>query len=120
MSLTEWFWSNPRSRAIDTIGSLAARYRALAANLEGHAAVCRLLAIYTKFVCSNRSVDMEYFNAVFGEALLVMKTVLSTDTNDYRELESDFNSTRPRVRVTRPSRQNTTGPAVVVRLPTQR
>jgi hypothetical protein len=45
MSLTEWFWSNPRSRAIDTIGSLAARYRALAANLEGHAAMCRLPTI---------------------------------------------------------------------------
>jgi hypothetical protein len=45
MSLTAWFWSNPRSRALDTISSLAARYRALGANLEGHAAMCRLPTI---------------------------------------------------------------------------
>lgn len=45
MSLTEWFWSNPRSRAIDEIGSLAARYSALAANLERHASMCRLPTI---------------------------------------------------------------------------
>jgi bacterioferritin (cytochrome b1) len=45
MSLTEWFWSNPRSRAIDRIGSLAARYDALAANIERHAAICRLPTI---------------------------------------------------------------------------
>ena len=38
MSLTEWFWPKPRSRALDTVASIAARYRILAANLERHAA----------------------------------------------------------------------------------
>jgi hypothetical protein len=37
MSLTEWFWPNSRSRALDTIASIAARYRILAVNLDRHA-----------------------------------------------------------------------------------
>jgi hypothetical protein len=41
MSLSEWLWPNPRSRALDGIASIAADYRILAANLERHAAACR-------------------------------------------------------------------------------
>lgn len=37
MSLKEWLWPNSRSRALDTIASIAARYRIFAANLERHA-----------------------------------------------------------------------------------
>jgi hypothetical protein len=40
MSLTEWFWPNSRPRGLETIGSIAARYRILAASLERHAAAC--------------------------------------------------------------------------------
>lgn len=41
MSLTEWFWPNPRSRAIDMLAAAATRYRVLAANLKQHAAMCK-------------------------------------------------------------------------------
>jgi bacterioferritin (cytochrome b1) len=41
MSLTEWFWQSPRSRAIDMLASVAGRYRVLAANLRNHAAMCK-------------------------------------------------------------------------------
>jgi hypothetical protein len=40
MSLTDWFWPKPRSRALGTIGSIAASYRMLSASLERHAAAC--------------------------------------------------------------------------------
>ena len=36
MSFAEWFRSDPRSRALDAIAAIAARYRDLAANLERH------------------------------------------------------------------------------------
>jgi hypothetical protein len=41
MSLREWFWPNPRSRAIDVLASVATRYRVLAASLKQHAAMCQ-------------------------------------------------------------------------------
>jgi hypothetical protein len=41
MSLTEWFWPSPRSRAIDMLASVAMRYRVLAASLKQHAAMCK-------------------------------------------------------------------------------
>jgi len=41
MSLREWFWPNPRSRAIDVLASLATHYRVLAASLKQHAAMCQ-------------------------------------------------------------------------------
>lgn len=40
MSLTEWFWPSPRSRAIGMLASVAMRYRVLAASLKRHAAMC--------------------------------------------------------------------------------
>jgi hypothetical protein len=40
MSLREWFWPSPRSRAVDMLASVAMRYRVLAANLKQHAEMC--------------------------------------------------------------------------------
>ena len=41
MSLMEWFWPDPRLRAIGTLEAVAARYRSLAANLREHAEICK-------------------------------------------------------------------------------
>lgn len=97
MSLTEWFWSNPRSRAIETISSLVARYRDLAANLEQHAARCRLPTIRASLealaVTENAQAQaLDAFVTAQGRRPSLHSALLIDGSSNWQRLQADLAS----------------------------
>ncbi|HEX4209891.1 MAG TPA: hypothetical protein VHY56_05825, partial [Candidatus Binataceae bacterium] len=95
MSLTEWFWSNPRSRAIDTLRSLTARYRILGSNLKNHAKMCKYPTIRAglEMLASTAEVQakaLDGFIAREGRSPAPQPTVRLDGANNWQRLKADL------------------------------
>ena len=95
MSLREWFWGSPRSRAIDLLVSVAARYGILIAKLKNHAAMCKYPTIRAGLegLAATEEAQAEIlgqFIATEGRSFIAQPIMQFDGANNWRRLKADL------------------------------